>query len=402
MRGRRNSTRSRTTGWSMSNWKIPLTDLDYGDEELHAVQRVLRSQWLSMGPEVAAFEREFAGHCQIPHAVAVSSATAALSMALAVADVGAQDEVIQPGLNFVAAANATVQRGAEPVFVDVLGLDEPTLDPRQVARRIGPRTKAVVAMHYGGRLCRMAELAELCERHGVVLIEDACHAVGVSTEAADGGDSFAGGIGDLGAFSFFSNKNLATGEGGMVVTRRDDFAERLRPLRSHGMTTLTWDRHRGHASSYDVAVHGSNYRLDELHAALGRVQLQKLADNNRRRRTVLDFYAARLGGLEGWMFPLTTDQPTSGHLMVAVAPDGAVRDRVVADLRQAGVQTSLHYPCIADFTAFQDWQAAELAMTRDFAQRAISLPIFPTMTEQQVDYVCEALLATPASEGNGN
>jgi len=193
-------------------------------------------------------------------------------------------------LNFVATANMTVAVGATPVFVDIGGLDEPTIDPRDGERVISPRTKAAVVMHYGGSLCRMAELTELCTAHGVAIVEDACHAVGVAYRDARNrrpNGIMAGSIGDISAFSFFANRNIASGEGGMVVTNRADLAERVRLLRSYGMTTLTWDRHKGHGGSYDVMNPGYNYRLDELHAALGRAQLKKLERNNQRRRNLL-------------------------------------------------------------------------------------------------------------------
>jgi dTDP-4-amino-4,6-dideoxygalactose transaminase len=375
----------------MSNWRIPLTDLDYGEEELSAVESVVRAKWLSMGPEVARFEQDFAEHHQVRHAIAVSSATAALHLAFLAVGIGPGDEVIQPALNFVAAANLTVLTGATPAFADIVGLGDPTLDPEHVRRLITPRTKAVVAMHYGGQLCQMRDLLQICNGHSLVLIEDACHAVGVKcrngTELG-ATDLFAGGIGDIGTFSFFSNKNLATGEGGMVVTNQDEIAGRVRLMRSHGMSTLTWDRHRGHASSYDVELHGWNYRSDELRAALGRVQLKKLSRNNERRREILQQYRAQLEKFDDWQLPLTKDAETSGHLMVAVAPDAERRRRAADHLRDHRVQSSLHYPCIADFTAFRRWQSAEVPATREFSSRALSLPIFPGMSASQVEEVC--------------
>ena len=376
------------TSLNMFEWRIPLTDLDFDDAESSAVQRVLSGKWLSMGPEVAAFEHEFAQHHHVEHAIAVSNATAALHLSLSAVGVGPGDEVIQPALNFVAAANMTVLTGATPVFADILGLDEATIDPDQVRRLVSPRTKAIVAMHYGGRLCRMNELIEISQQHGLALIEDACHAVGVVGQGLAGKGAMAGGIGDVGTFSFFSNKNLATGEGGMVVTHRDDLARKIRLLRSHGMTTLTWDRHRGHARSYDVELSGFNYRIDEMRAALGRVQLGKLSANNDRRRQRLRQYVGELRELTDWIFPLVGDSGTSGHLMVAVAPSPDIRERVVERLRAGAIQSSLHYPCLTDFTAFRAWRDADVPATRDFSQRAMSLPIYPTMTEAQVQEVC--------------
>lgn len=385
----------------MSDWLIPLSDLDYGPEELAAVQRVVESKWLSMGPEVAKFEAEFAEFLQAPFAVATSSATAALHLSLVSAGIGPGDEVIQPALNFVAAANMTLAAGAVPVFADIVSLAEPTIDPESVARLIGPRTKAVIGMHYGGHPCRLDQLRELSAQHQLLLIEDACHAVGARYSHASNQDphneavgQMTGTVGDISAFSFFSNKNLATGEGGMLVTGNAEFAELARRLRSHGMTSLTWDRHRGHASSYDVVNNGYNYRLDELHAALGRVQLAKLSANNERRCRLLARYHERFSTLTGWIVPFVESSlETSAHLMVAVAPTPEIRGQVVEGLRAARIQTSMHYPSIASFSAFQSCRADALRNSDDFASRAISLPIFPTMTSEQVDEVCEVLRA---------
>jgi dTDP-4-amino-4,6-dideoxygalactose transaminase len=379
----------------VSEWRIPLCDLDFGPEELEAVERVVRSKWLSMGPEVRAFEDEFAKMQRSKHAIAVANATGGLHLALLALGIGPGDEVVQPALNFVAAANVTVATGASPVFADILSLQEPTIDPSNVEQLLTPRTKAVIVMHYGGNLCQMTKLMELGRRRGIPLIEDACHAVGAEYYNRRGdspGLRMAGSIGDIGAFSFFANKNIATGEGGMLVTNRDDLAERLRLLRSHGMTTLTWDRHKGHAFSYDVLVNGYNYRLDELRAALGRVQLVKLSRQNERRRHLLARYDHHFAALPDWTVPFSRLRAqASGHLMVAVAPSPDARSKVVLKLREAGIQTSLHYPCIADFQAFAQHRCARLNRTREFARRAISLPIFPAMTESMVESVCRTV-----------
>jgi len=270
-------------------------------------------------------------------------------------------------------------------------VQEPTIDPGDLEKRITSRTKAVVVMHYGGYLCRMAEICAICRRHGLALIEDACHAVGaryMDPEHRPPHGKMAGTLGDVACFSFFSNKNMATGEGGMVVTDRDDLAERLRLLRSHGMTTLTWDRHKGHASSYNVVSHGFNYRLDEIRAALGRAQLRKLRENNRLRGEMVASYRRQLGGLRAWVVPFAEYFGDSAyHLMIAVAPDESVRGKVVKALHEAGVQTSLHYPSIADFKAFRSFTADGLEHSRSFAGRTITLPLFPKMTEKQVEEI---------------
>ncbi len=376
----------------MPEWQIPLSDLDYGAQEEAAVLRVLRSKWLSMGPEVLAFEQEFAQFVGVKHTIAVSNGTAALHLAYLALGLGPEDEVIQPAINFVAAANMAVAVGATPLFADIEGEHQPTIDPADIERGITQRTKAVVVMHYGGYLCRMDEIRAICERHGLALIEDACHAIGARYLAPQRQllhGRMAGSLGDIACFSFFSNKNLATGEGGMVATNRDDLAERVRLLRSHGMTTLTWDRHRGHASSYAVASHGYNYRLDELRAALGRVQLEKLEHNNHLRRQLTLAYRRHLGALSDWTVPFADYRSESAyHLMVVVAPDERLRDRVRQSLKEARIQTSLHYPCVPDFEAFAQFRMGDVETSRSFARRALTLPLFPGMTESQVEAIC--------------
>lgn len=252
-------------------WKIPLADIDFGAEEQEAVLSVLNSRWLTMGGVTREFEQAFEEYLGVKHALAVANGTAALHMACLVADLQPGDEVIVPALTFVATANAVRYTGATPVFADIVSLDDLDLSPDQVELLITPRTKAVIVMHYGGYPCDMPAFKRIAEKNHLKIIEDDAHAVGSSFEGRAMGT-----WGDIGCYSFFSNKNMTTGEGGMVVTNDDAIFERLSRLRSHGMTTLTWDRHRGHAWSYDVVDLGYNYRIDEIRAAIGLAQLRKL------------------------------------------------------------------------------------------------------------------------------
>jgi dTDP-4-amino-4,6-dideoxygalactose transaminase len=379
----------------MSDWHVPLSDLDYGPEEEEAVLRVLQSKWLSMGAEVEAFESEFAALAGTKHAVAVANGTAALHLAFQSLEIKPGDEVIQPAINFVASANMTLASGAVPVFADIVGIEEPTIDPAEIACRITKRTKAVVVMHYGGYFARMAEILDVCAKRRIPVIEDACHAVGAQYQERQQRPphgKVAGNLGAAGCFSFFSNKNMAVGEGGMITTNRDDIARRMRSLRSHGMTTLTWDRHRGHASSYDVQSHGYNYRLDEIHAALGRVQLKKLAKNNKRRGRLVEQYRHRLNDLARWTVPFADYSGGSAyHLMTVVAPDVKRRAAAAQALKEARIQTSLHYPFIPAFKAFKSCRADELARSRKFAARTITLPLFPGLSASEVDEICKIL-----------
>ena len=367
---------------------MPLADILVDSELRSAVDEVVSSGWWSMGPKVLEFEQAFAEFCDVRHALAVANGTAALHLALLAAGCGPGDEVILPSLNFVAAANAIAHTGATPVFCDISGPDDLNLDPADLEAAIGPRTKAVLVLHYGGFPCDMQAVRELAEQRGLIVIEDAAHAPGATWQGRP-----RGGLGLVGCFSFFSNKNLPVGEGGMIVTDDDAVAERLRLLRSHGMTTLTWERHRGHASSYDVVAQGFNYRLDELRAAMGLVQLRRLPDENARRGTISARYRERLDGLNGITMPfgeLEEGTTSAHHLAVALLPEGR-RDDVRAALSERRIQTSVHYPPIHQFTAHAASASRPLPRTDALAPRLLTLPLFGHIRDDQVDDVATAL-----------
>jgi dTDP-4-amino-4,6-dideoxygalactose transaminase len=372
---------------AVSPWSIPLSDVLVEDELLEAARETLSSGWWSMGPRVEAFEQEFAQLCETEHALAVANGTAALHLALLAVGCGPGDEVVLPSLNFVAAANTVVHTGAVPVFCDVVGERDLNLDPTDLEAALSERTRAVVVLHYAGHPCEIEPVVELCRARGIAVVEDAAHAVG----ATQGGRP-CGGFGDVGCFSFFSNKNLPVGEGGMMVTSDGELAARLRLLRSHGMTTLTWDRHRGHAAGYDVVRPGFNYRIDELRAALGSVQLRRLHERNAARGAHVRRYRAAIDGAEGLVMPFSDDQAASHHLAVVVLPHGVVREDVRAELAAARIQTSVHYPPIHEFSAFSTNNTRPLPNTESIGSRLLTLPLYPHMTPAQVDTVAEALL----------
>jgi len=348
----------------------------------------LRSGWLSMGPRTRAFEDAFAEAHGVAHAFAVSSGTAALHLAYRALGIGdkAGDEIIQPAMTFVASANATLAVGAKPVFADIISLTDPTIDPAHVKALIGPKTRAVVAMHYGGYAADLGRLSEICRAHGVALIEDACHAPAQPAPGRSG--RYLGGIGDIGCFSFFSNKNMTCGEGGMIVTNDDRLADRIRALRSHGMTTLSWERHKGRASSYDVTEHGYNYRLDDLRSALAHVQFEKLSEANARRRHLAALYAEAVGRLAGDRVSFVNGhRPAAGTAHVgAIVVDQAVRQRVREGLADARIQTSLHYPPIHRFSAFASYNKP-LPVSIEFAARVVTLPLYPGLPDEAVEEI---------------
>lgn len=377
-------------------WKIPLADVSIGEEEKAAVMAVLDSRWLTMGAGVQQFEQEFAHFVQSPHALAVSNGTVALHAACLALGITNGDEVIMPALTFVADANVVVQCGAEPVFADIQSLDDLTISPEAIEKAITKRTRAIIVMHYGGYACAMPQIMEIAHSYHLPIIEDAAHAPGAQLEGRPLGT-----WGDIGCFSFFSNKNMTTGEGGMVVTGRQDLFEKLGWIRSHGMTTLTWDRHQGHAWSYDVCCAGCNYRLDEIRAALGRVQLKKLEGNNLLRAQIAAQYSFELNALDlGIGIPFLNHPGKSAHhLFVVLLPKNADRTHVIQYMKAAGIQTSLHYPPIHQFTFYQMKPADRhfnLDWTEVAAQRLLTLPLYPTMTPVQVTNVVKSLQAALA------
>jgi dTDP-4-amino-4,6-dideoxygalactose transaminase len=372
-------------------WRVPLSDVIVDDELADAALGVVRSGWWSMGPQVQEFEGDFASFCGAKHALAVANGTASLHLALLAVGLAPGDEVIVPSLNFVAAANAIVHSGGTPVFCDIAGPDEPNPDPGDIEAAVGPRTKAILTLHYGGFPCDMDAIGAIAERHDLTIVEDAAHAPGATFQGR-----MCGTLGSIGCFSFFANKNLPVGEGGMVVTEDDALAERMRLLRSHGMTTLTWDRHRGHASSYDVVTAGLNYRLDEVRAAIGRVQLSRLPDENAARARISGRYREALDGKQGLSMPFRHDderREPSHHLAVVLLPEGTDRDAVRSSLRDKGVQTSVHYPPIHLFTYYRETFAPRpLPRVEAVAERLLTLPLFGRMSDAQVATVVEGLL----------
>jgi dTDP-4-amino-4,6-dideoxygalactose transaminase len=370
-------------------WQIPLSDIDYGLEEQNAVHHVLQTKWLTMGAITQQFEQAFAAYVGAKHAIAVTNATAALHLACVVAGVGPGDEVILPSLTFVATANAVRYTGARPVFVDIAGEHDLNISCHAIEGAITERTRAIMVMHYGGYACDMPGIMSLAQKHHLQVIEDAAHAVGSELAGRKLGT-----WGDVGCFSFFSNKNMTTGEGGMIVTDNDSYAERLQLLRSHGMTTLTWDRHRGHASSYDVVDLGYNYRIDEIRSALGAVQLEKLDANNDRRRHLTELYRDALHEFAPQVTVPFTEHAglSAAHLMPILLPAGSNKLSFMEKMKACKVQTSFHYPPVHTFTAYKHLESSvALPITEAVAAREVTLPLYPTLGEPDVVMVAEVV-----------
>jgi dTDP-4-amino-4,6-dideoxygalactose transaminase len=370
-------------------WAVALADVTVGEEERAAVDEVLRSGWLSMGPRTEAFEASLAEYLGAKRVLAVSNGTAALHLAAAALGLGPGDEVIVPSLTFVASAAGVRQTGADVVLADSTSLDDFAIPASEVVRLSGERTRAVVVLHYGGYPADMGALTVAAAERGLFVIEDAAHAIGASLDG-----TACGLLGAAGCFSFFPNKNMTTGEGGAVAFEDDSAAERAARMRSHAMTTLTWDRHRGHASSYDVTGVGFNYRIDEIRAAIGIVQLAKLPAMNAARARLADDYRRLLDGSERVKVPTQGGRGVSAHhLSTIVAETPALRDEIRERLRRERVQTSLHYPSIGSFSAYSG-RDEPTPVADEIAARALTLPLHPLLTTNDVELICETVLRT--------
>lgn len=371
------------------SWQVPLSDIAMPDADVDAVLDCLRSGWLTMGPRTAAFEQAFSDYIGARHAIAVSSGTAALHLSLLAAGIGAGDEVIVPGFTFVASAAAVRYVGAEPVLCDVASVQEPNADVASVRAKITARTRAVLPVHFMGYPAPALELRGLCDEHGLALIEDTCQAIGAWLAPG----VRAGTAGELGCFSFFSKKQLCTGEGGMVVCESDLLAERVRSLRSHAMTSMSWDRHRGHAESYDIVDVGFNFRLDEPRAALGLSRLDRLEDDISARRALVARYREQLSGVAGieLLWPGAAWQASSSHFAFPMLLESRdARDAFRAELSARGVQ-STYYPSVSQLS---EYAAASLPLCEEVGDRHCALPLFCTLSFEAQDRVVAAVRET--------
>jgi dTDP-4-amino-4,6-dideoxygalactose transaminase len=371
---------------------IPLFDVQLSDADLAAVEATLRSGWLTMGPRTEEFEGRFARHLGVRHAIAVSSCTSALHLAYLAAAVEPGDEVIVPAITFVATAAAARYCGATPVFADVIGAHDLSIDPADVERRITSRTKAVCIVHYAGYAGPVARLRRLCDARGIALIEDAAHSP--SATPAVGGRKL-GGYGLAGCFSFFSNKVLSCGEGGLLATDDDDVAAFVRSRRSHAMTSSTWDRQRGHSRSYDVTGLGYNYRLDEPRAALLISRLAALEGDIARRRSLVRRYRELLEGVDGVVLPYSDAEveTSSCYVMPVVLNDAHLQQPLRRLMRERwGVETSLLYPSITEFTAYRDRSRAPLPSSERIARTQVTIPLYPHLSQSGQDRVVAALI----------
>lgn len=369
-------------------YKIPLFDLNFDEKEEQAALETIQSKWISTGPKTAAFEAKFADMLSVKHAIALSNCTVSLHLALKLVGVEAGDEVICPSLTFVATVNAIRYVNAIPVFGDVVSYENPTISAEDIRRKITPKTKAIIVMHYGGFACDMDTIMAIAKEHNLKVIEDACHG-----PLAEYKGHKLGTIGDVGCFSFFSNKNISTGEGGMLITNNDDYAARTKLLRSHGMTSMSYERAKGHSTAYDVVELGYNYRMDDIHSSIGIVQLDKIQADLEKRGEVRTAYLNALKDVPGIIIPFAdyTDF-NSNYIFPIVLTDGDAerRDAIRAQLAEAGIQTSMHYPAVHHFSIYKEF-ASELPVTDFLVDHLITLPMYSKLSAENVNFIALTL-----------
>lgn len=372
-------------------WKIQLFKLNFDSREVDAVRQTIESGWLTMGERTTNFESGFSNYLGGgAQSLSVANGTAALHMALLALEVGPGDEVVIPALTFVADANAVRLVGAIPVLADCSNLDDWNMSVETIERCITPKTKAVMIVHYAGYPCDMPSIVDLCQKYNLKLIEDVAHAPGATVAGRS-----CGAWGDIGCFSFFSNKNLSIGEAGMVTSCNPELIQRMKYLRSHGMTTLTLDRHKGRAITYDVAVPGLNYRMDEIRAAIGLVQLDKLPAGNARRKELSDQYRQNFKNSNVSMpfSNIPVDHLSAYHILPVLLPLDADRKEVIEGLKAKGIQSSIHYPPFWNFTAYAgQYSPDDSPVTAEICDRELTLPLYPTMTDEDVNLVTTSLL----------
>lgn len=370
------------------SYKIPLFQLNFGEEEINAVTETIRSKWISTGPRCEELEQLFVEMFNVKYAVSMSNCTDALHLACVLCDVQPGDEVLCPSLTFAASVNCIRYVGATPVFCDIVGPEHINIDPEDIKRKITPKTKAIVVVHMAGFPAKMDEIMAIAREHNLKVIEDACH--GPLSEYKG---KKLGTIGDVATYSFFSNKNISTGEGGMLITNNEAMAKRAKLLRSHGMTTMSYQRAKGHATAYDILDLGYNFRMDDIRASIGCVQMRKLQSDLERRIRVRERYVANLSKIANVVVPFADNTEfVSNYIMPIVLLNStkeqrdAIRDRI----HEAGIQTSVHYPSIHQFSIYKGYGTV-LPQTEYVSDNEITLPMYAALTDDEIDFICDTL-----------
>ncbi|MGB4270549.1 MAG: DegT/DnrJ/EryC1/StrS family aminotransferase [Spirochaetota bacterium] len=364
------------------------------DSDIEAAVGAIKSGWTTMGPKTIEFEKSFAQYTGMPFAVAVSSCTAALHIALKLCGVGPGDEVIVPVNTFVATAEVVLYCGATPVFADI-DKDTHCISINSIYRLLSPRTKAIIPVHFAGTTCAMDAILNIAGQHNLYVIEDAAHAL-----PSWYGGKLAGTFGNVGCYSFYATKTLATGEGGMLVTRNEQWAQRAGRLRLHGMNRDAWKRYdRGGSWQYDIEEMGYKYNMTDIAAAMGLSQLKKVEMLQKKREAIASKYNDAFATSEALIPYVIKEGISAWHLYPLKINLEALtisRDDFIIKLEERGIKTSVHFIPLYRFSYFVKRSGNLEAMfpgSEWVFAREISLPIFPSMTDEQINYVIESVLA---------
>ncbi len=363
-----------------------------GEAEISSVVECLRSRWIGLGPRVEQLEQEFARYKGAPYAAAVSSGTAAIHLALVALGIGAGDQVIAPAMTFCSTIHSIVHTGARPVLVDC-NRSTFNIDPGLIEKAITPRTRALLVVHMCGRCCEMDAIMEIARRHELRVIEDCAHAIESSYHSQP-----AGLMGDAGCFSFYPTKNVATCDGGMVITRDPELQERIKVLSLHGMTADAWSRFVGGPSGYEVVAAGFKYNMTDLAAALALPQLGMIEEHGKRRDQVWQAYNERLSGMPLVLPPpAEPDTRHARHLytpLLSLEETGAPREKIIAALAAENIGVGIHYVPVHQQPYYRErfgLADSDFPNATFVGERTISLPLSPAMSEQDVEDVATAL-----------
>ena len=370
-------------------YQIPLFQLNFGEEEIQAVTETIRSKWISTGPKCEELENLFVNMLHVKYAVSVTNCTDALHLACIVCGFGPGDEVLCPSLTFAASVNCIRYVGATPVFCDIKGPTHINIDPVEIEKKITSKTKGIIVVHMAGFPADMDNIMDIAHRYGLKVIEDACHG-----PLSEYHGKKLGTIGDCAAFSFFSNKNISTGEGGMFVSNSEELATKAYLLRSHGMTTMSYQRAKGHATAYDIVDLGYNFRMDDIRASIGCVQMKKLQEDLIKRALVRQRYVEKLSQLDKIIVPFADHQGFGSNYIMPIVLINSTREKrdlIREKIHAAGIQTSVHYPAVHKFSIYKNIGGV-LPKTEYVSDNEITLPMYAKLTDNEIDTIVDTVI----------
>jgi perosamine synthetase len=363
---------------------IPLCIPSIGKEEIALVEEVLKSGWLAHGPKNSQFEKNFAEYIGVEHAVSLNSCTSALQLALQAQNI--TGEVIVPSFTFAASANAIVTAGAKPVFVDI-EYDSCNIDPIKIKEAISKKTQAIMPVHYAGQSCKMDEIMEIAKKYSLKVIEDSAETVGGTFKGKKTG-SFG-----TGCFSFYPTKNITTGEGGMVTTNDRELAEKVKALRAHGITSTAFEREKKEKPWLRAAEYaGYNYRLCDILAAIGIVQLSKVDKMNELRRKHAEYLTKNLKDIKGIATPVEHKDCRHVYQMYTIKlKDGLDRTRFIQKLKEKGIGATVHFdPPVHEQPFYKNFAHSSLKVTEEVSKTIVTLPMYPDLKKEELDFMIDS------------